>query len=303
MHEDRWADALTQIDQGLALAPAHVQLLNLRAQVLLKLNRKAEARQSLDYALQEAPDNSYSHANMGWAAVEQDRYPDAVKHFQEALRLDPTNDFARNGLKEAIKAKNYLYRGVLKYFLWLGKLQERGRWAFIIGLYLIYRLALYLADTYPSLSYILYPVVAIYVLFAFSSWIAAPVSNLFLRLHPLGKHALDADEKRASAITGLLLLGSILSLIAFYFTDSDHLLYLGGLLGLLLIPIGGTFGTQEGGPARRKLWYYTGALVVVGVLGLVFIQQTLFLILFALGIFGFGWMANYVIGQEAKSFL
>ena len=301
-YEEKWPAALESVDRGLALEPAHVQLLNLRAQVLLKLNRKEEARQSLDYALQEAPTDSYSHANMGWAAIEQDRYDGAVGHFQEALRLDPQNDYARNGLKEAIKGKNLLYRGVLKYFLWLGRLQERGRWVFIIGLYLLYRGALQLADSYPQLSYVLYPVIGVYVLFAFSSWIAVPISNLFLRLHPLGKHALTDDERLGSTLAGTLLGGALLSLIAFYFTDSDRLLFLGGFLGLLLIPVGGTFSTEPGGSARRKMLYYTGALALIGGLGCIFINQAIFLILFALGIFAFGWVANYLVGQEAKEF-
>ena len=302
VYQERWADALVQVDRGLAIAPAQVQLLNLRAQILLKLNRKTEARQSLDYALAEAPGNSYSHANMGWAAVEHDQYDTAVAHFREALRLEPTNDFARNGLKEAIKGKNWLYRGVLKYFLWLGKLQERGRWAFVLGLYVFYRILLYLLEAVPALAPLLYPLVFVYVLFAFSSWIAVPISNLFLRLHPLGKHALSDDERTGSLVAGGLLVGSLVSLAAFYWLGYERLLYAGGFLGLLLIPAGGTFSTEPGGNARRYLAVYAAALVVLGLLGIVYIQTTVFVILFALGIFGFGWFANYAVSREAKEF-
>jgi len=99
---------------------------------LVKLNRKQEAADTMDYALHRAPQSSYSHANKGWVSIEKGAYEEAITHFKEALRLNATNAYAKAGLREGIKAKNFLYRGVLKYFLWLGKLQAKYRWAFVI---------------------------------------------------------------------------------------------------------------------------------------------------------------------------
>ena len=53
----------------------------------MKLNRQDEAAETLDYALNKAPENSYSHANKGWVAIEKDQYDKAIEHFKEAELL------------------------------------------------------------------------------------------------------------------------------------------------------------------------------------------------------------------------
>lgn len=302
-YEENWQKALEAAEKGLDLDPENVHLVNMRAQCLVKLNRQEEASETLDYALNRAPENSYSHANKGWVAVEKDQYDEAIKHFKEALRLAPTNEYAKSGLKEAIKAKNILYRYILKYFLWMNKMNERGRWFFIIGIYILYRILLSIARNNPGLAPLLYPLIIAYIVFAFSSWIAVPVSNLFLRFHPLGKYALDEDEILGSNIVGALGVAAIACLLGFYFTQMSLLVYLGAYFGIMLIPVGGLFGVYATGKARRYLTYYTLALAVVGALA-VFVPQMggMAIIVFLIGIFAYGWVANYLIQKDAKEF-
>ena len=267
-YEEKWEACLSAAEKGLEINPESVNLINLRAQALIKLNRKKEAAQTLDFALHKAPEDSFSHANKGWVAIEQDQYEVAIRHFREALRLNPESEFARAGLKEAIKAKNVFYRYILKYFLWIGKMNQRGRWIFIIGIYVIYRIILEIAQNYPQLANLLYPIIFAYILFAFSSWIALPVSNLFLRLHPLGKYALTEDEIKGSNIVGSLGVAAIGSLLVFYFRGIDFFLFSGAYFALMLIPVGGVFGTESTGKARKQLTLYTFALAAVGLIAL-----------------------------------
>lgn len=301
-YEEKWQAALSAAEQGLNLDPEDVNLINLRAQALIKLNRQEEAASTLDFALNRAPEDAYSHANKGWVAIEQDKYEDAINHFKEALRLNPESHFAKTGLKEAIKAKNYLYRYILKYFLWMSKMNERGRWGFIIGVYIIYRILLGVAETNPGVAPFLYPLIFAYIVFAFSSWIALPVSNLFLRLHPLGKYALDEDEILGSNIVGILGISALISLAIFYVTGMEVLLYLGGFLAIMLIPVGGLFGVSLKSKARKYLTYYTLILALLGMAALFTSASSLPVLLFFLGIFAYGWVANYLIGKEAKEF-
>ena len=168
-YQEDWELALLEAERGLTIDPEEVILINLRARALVKLNRKEEAANTMDYALHRAPQNSYSHANKGWVSIERGEYEGAITHFKEALRLDASNAYAKSGLREAIKAKNYLYRGVLKYFLWMGKLQEKYRWGFVIGLYVLYRIALALAETSDLMAMLMTPLIIAYILFAFSS--------------------------------------------------------------------------------------------------------------------------------------
>ncbi len=214
--KEDWELALKQVEEGLSRNPEHTQLINFCAQALLKLNRKEEASATMDFALHREPENSYSHSNKGWVSMEQGEMDEAIDSFTEALRLDPNNGGAREGLREAIKAKNPLYRAILSYFLWMGKLQARAKWLFLIGIYVLYQLLIGIASKNPELAPYLTPLIVTYILFAFSSWLAQPISNLFLRLHPQGKHALTDEERLASTLVGGATGSSLIFILAFY---------------------------------------------------------------------------------------
>ncbi|MCR9290256.1 MAG: tetratricopeptide repeat protein [Bacteroidetes bacterium] len=301
-YQDNWELALEEVDRGLELDAENVDLVNLRARCLVKLNRQEEASQTLDYALNKAPENTYSHANKGWVAIEKDQYDQAIEHFKEALRFDPNNGYARSGLKEAIKGKNYLYRGVLKYFLWMDKMQEQYKWGFVIGIYILYRVMLWAYEAIPVLAPILLPLIIFYVIFAFSTWIAGPISNLFLRAHPLGKNALDKDEIIGSNIVGALGAACLVSLGIYFFNNEPFYMYLGGYFGLLMIPAGGLFGVGEGTKARRYMTLYALGLGVIGGLWFFYPHLDQLVYIFALGIFFFSWVANYFMMLDAKRF-
>jgi tetratricopeptide (TPR) repeat protein len=301
-YREQWKPALQATERGLEIEPENVSLINMRAQALVKLNRKEDAAETIDFALHHSPEDSYSHANKGWVAIEQNNFDAAFTHFREALRLDPDNSYARSGLREAIKAKNLLYRGMLKYFLWMAKMNSRNRWAFIIGAYILYRIVLEAAERIPSLAPLLYPVIAFYILFALSSWIAMPLSNLFLRLHPLGRHALEEDEITATNVTGLVMLAGLICGIAYLVSGSEMWMLLALFFLLMLVPVGGTFTVDADGKARRSLIYYSLALTVVALLGIFIPSLGWMLFLFFIGIFAFSWVANYLIGQDAKEF-
>ncbi len=301
-YQEHWKKALEEANRGLEIDAENVDLINLRAQALVKLNRQDEAAATLDYALNKAPENTYSHSNKGWVAIEKDEYDKAIEHFKEALRFDPTNRYAKSGLKEAIKGKNIFYRMVLKYFLWMDKMQEKGRWFFIIGIYLLYLLLLEVYEKYPEFGPILLPFIVFYVIFAFSTWIAKPISNLFLRLHPLGKNALSEDEIMGSNITGLLAAGSLLMFISFFASDNLLFAFLGGFLGFMMIPAGGTFGVPPETKARKYMALYSFILGGIGALWFLMPQFSGLVWAFGLGIFFYSWVANYLISLEAKRF-
>lgn len=294
-HQSKWEEALAAAVAGMELDPENVHLVNLRAQCLVKLNRKTEASQTLDYALQKAPENSYSHANKGWVNIEKDKYNDAIASFKEALRLDASNEYAKHGLKEAIKGKNILYRGVLKYFLWMGKLAEKGQWAVIIGAYIAYQIIIKISAAYPAIAPLLYPLIVFYIIFAFSTWIARPISNLFLRFHPLGKLTLSDDEIMGSNIAGALMFGAIACFVTDFIQPNDFFFVLGAYLGIMLIPVGGLFGVEKGTKARTYLLIYTLLLAMVGGGFLIFPDLTILVYIFMLGIFFYGFVVNYIV--------
>lgn len=308
---DNWEEALSYAELGLESNPEHVELINLRARSLIQLNRRKEAEATLDYALHKSPEDPLAHTNKGWVAIENDNYEEAVTHFREALRLSPTFEFAKTGLKEAIKGKNIAYRQILKFFLWTGKMNDNARWQFIIGAYVLYRIILWMAESYPTIAPLLYPIIIFYIIFVFSSWVALPFSNLFLRLHPLGKLALSDDEKLASNSVGVFLTLGLFFCIMFFVTPhgflNDLSLLLGGWFIIMLIPVGGTFIMEEDSKARKYLMIYGG---LIGLCGLTYIALGLIsdiivmplIYAFALGIFLYGWVANYLVMKAVKEY-
>lgn len=308
---DQWEEALKYAELGLESDPEHVDLINLRARSLIQLNRKKEAEATLNYALHKSPEDPLAHTNKGWVAIENDNYEEAVTHFREALRLAPTFDFAKTGLKEAIKGKNIVYRQILKFFLWTSKMNDKGRWQLIIGAYIIYWIFLKLAENYPTLAPFFYPFIIFYIIWAFSSWIAQPFSNLFLRLHPLGKLALSDDEKFASNLVGIFLsIGFIFCTMFFLFPEGElkYLwLLIGGWFIIMLIPVAGTFIMEEESKARKYLAIYGSLIGLCGIayISLVWFANMIIMPLvyaFGLGIFFYGWVANYLVMKAAKEY-
>lgn len=289
--QKKWDFALINANKALEIDAESVNAINLRSMALTKLNRKDEASATADFALHKEPENPYAHANKGWTEIERGNHKSAQQHFREALRLDPMNEVARSGLKESIKSQNFLYRQILNYFLWMGKMSERNQWVFIIGIYALVQLAAWVAENYPAFAPFLDPLIIVYVILAFSTWIAMPVSNLFLRLHPLGKYALTSDEKLASNVVGSLLFGCLTGFSMYFLGLGELFMLLGGWCGFMALPVGGTFGAEKGTKGRKILTAMTIGIGLCGLLG-IFLEMSVLINAALIGIFAFGWVSN-----------
>jgi tetratricopeptide (TPR) repeat protein len=271
--EKRWAEALQAAEQGLELDAEHVGCTNLRAMALVKLGRKAEAGATIDAALAKAPENSLTHANQGWTLLERGDLKQALEHFREALRLDPTSEWARAGIVEALKARNILYAGMLKYFLWMSKLSTRAQWGIILGGYFGNRLLGTLAKSNPDLAPWVLPVRILYITFAVLTWTAYPMFNLLLRLNRFGRLALSPEQNVEANWFGASLFLAILSLagcVAIGF-GSPWIVSL-AVFGLLLLPLSGYFRCHAGWP-RTTMLAVVLVLLAVGCAAIAFIWQ------------------------------
>jgi len=310
-NEKRWQEAATAAEQGLQLDPEHIGCTNLRAMALVKLGRKAEAGATIDVALAKNPDNSVTHANQGWTLLEQGDPKKALEHFREALRLDPTNDWARQGIIEALKARNFIYAVMLKYFLWMSKLRANVQWGIIVGGYLGNRVLGAMAKSNPDLAPWVLPLRILYVTFALMTWIADPLFNLLLRLNRFGRLVLDREQILASNLIGTCIVLSLLSLggcVAF--GPAGGWLTSALVYGLLVIPLSGTFRCSAGWP-RRTMTAYTVAMAIAGSVGVAlhFLGGkestladlgSLLVGVFLLGAILSGWVANFLIMQRPR---
>ena len=275
-------EALASAEGALALDPEHTGASNLRALALVQLGRRDEAASTIEGVLARAPENAVSHANQGWTLLHQGEEREAMAAFREALRLDPGNEWARSGILEAMKARNGVYRALLRYFLWMERLSTAQRWGVIVGGYIAARLV-------PPLLVVYLPAVLL-------TWAGDAFFNLVLFLDPFGRLVLSRDERIGAALVGVCVVGGAVLGVGGLVAGAPHVAVIGAGLLALSLPVGGTFTRP---PSRRRLAaLYTGALVLLGggaavalVTGRVEAAQSLGGF-YLFGVVGFTWLAN-----------
>lgn len=299
MQQRQWAGALEAAEEGLRLDPEHAACTNLRAMALVKLQRKDEAGLAIDAALSRDPENALTHANQGWTLLEQQRHTQALTHFREALRLDPQLEWAREGIVEALKARYFVYRIMLRYFLWISKLSTRAQWGLIIGAFIISRILRSVANTQPSLAPFMWPLLGVYFVFVISTWIARPLFNLLLRLDSFGRLTLSRNQITGSSWVGGCILAALVFGIAGALTGNGISLLAAVGCGMMVVPVAAT-SEAESARGRRSLLIYTIALatfLLTGLSALVLGLETLGVMaagVFILGFFIFMWVANWI---------
>jgi hypothetical protein len=135
--------------------------------------------------------------------------------FEQALALDPSLPWAKQGLVLALKARNPIYGLLLRFFLWFSGLPNRTRTYVLIGGVLAYNFLRRTARAEPELKPFITPLLIAYVGFVVLSWLADPLLNLLLMARREGRRLLTADEKRGALLVGCCLaLAALLAAIA-----------------------------------------------------------------------------------------
>lgn len=268
IHIDRrnWPAALETAERGLSLDPEHVGCANLRAMALIKLGRKQESDLALGAALARDPENAVTHANQGWILLEAGDHQRAMEHFRQALRLEPTMDWARSGIVAAMKARNIVYRYMLQYFFWISRLDRRVQWGVIFGGFVAFRLMRSLAQAAPAIAPLAWVLIAAYLAFVYLTWSADTLFNLLLRLDRFGRLALSRNEMMTSNLAGASLLVGLLGLGWWAVAGGASGLALALWGVVMVIPIGSAFRCI--GSGRQTLITFTVILALLGLTGL-----------------------------------
>lgn len=108
---EKYDDAIRDAERGLAIDPTHVECACDRAFALMCQQKYQQADDALKEILAAHPDQSRIHATMGWVAVNCNKYKLAREYFLEALRIDPENQWAEEGIEET-RQQNFLWRFV-----------------------------------------------------------------------------------------------------------------------------------------------------------------------------------------------
>jgi hypothetical protein len=147
----------------------------------------------------------------------------------------------------------------------VGNLKGNVQLMLMVGLYLLNRLLSMVSRQNPALAPFIRPLLIVYMVFAISTWIIVPISNLFLRLNKFGRYALDRDETVSSTWTGIALLISLVSLATGLVVDHIGFLTLAAVAFLMMIPLGSMLSVSR--KQRGVLKLAAALLAVVGLLG------------------------------------
>ena len=292
--------ALESANTALNIDAENLMALNVRSSALNKLRRFEESSQTIEGALREDPNNSFTHANYGWSLLEKGDYKKAKHHFKESLINDPNYAYAQAGLMESIKATNPVYRMFLKYSFWMGNLSARYQWGVIIGFYIGFRVIRGIAQKNENLAPYLTPVIVLLALIAFSTWIINPISNLFLRFNKYGKLLLDRKERISSNLVAISLL-ILAAGVILYFISMDTRMLMIAAFGFAMMPALGTMFAPS--KTKNALLYYTIALAVAGILAIssAFLSGNSmngFAVLFVFGFIAYQWIVNFMLIKE-----
>jgi tetratricopeptide (TPR) repeat protein len=262
----RWPAALEAAETALALNAEHVTALNLRSIALVRLGRKSEAMAAVDYALDRAPENAFSHANQGWNCLHQNRPKQAQEHFREALRLDPELDYAREGMLEALRARNPVYRGMLAYFLWMGRQSGRLQWLLILSVFFGTAVVGVLAHAQPEFKGLWWTLLGALYGFVYLTWTAQPMFDLLLRFDRFGRHVLSPQQRVTTNWFGATFAFALGSGGLWLVTGRDEALFAMIVLAALSICVAATFRSPDGRP-RLMLGAATVALTLIAAYG------------------------------------
>jgi Tfp pilus assembly protein PilF len=290
MVKREFKESLQIIDKGLELDPHNAACLSTRALVLTKIGKNKDANDDLNEALMKDPENFQTLASAGWVRLENGDQKGALEAFRDALKIKPDYEYARDGLIQALKARNFVFRQYLKYVFWISKLGKGLMWGLVIGVYVLVRLIALL----PAMK----PILILYILFVLSTWLINPIFNLFLRFDRYGKYALTKSEIMASNLVVTSIFLAIAVAVVSLIINLPLLLPGALALFLLVIPISGTasFFPGSSGKYRKALWFtiVLAAIMLAGFALFLFIPGAA-VALFAITIIGsviFSWIAG-----------
>jgi len=296
--QKKFEDGLSAANIALEIDSSNVFALNVRSTSLLKLNRKEDSFSTIEGALNEDPNNSYTHANYGWGLLEKGDVNKSLSHFSEALKQNPNNEYAQSGMAEALKSKYLIYKWFLKYAFWMESMSSKNQWIFIIGFYFVTKILKTIAISNEFLQPYLTPIIILLAIFAFSTWVLVPISNLLFRLNKYGKHLLNQEEMKSSNMVGMSFIIMVLGLLTLIF-NSD--------LGTLLAAFGFSMMVPLSKFYEKPVVFFKSyaigmALVGITVLITYFITNNIYnniSFVYLIGFIAYQWLANYIINKNS----
>ena len=265
----KWQLAEEACRQALVLDADYEFALNQLAIFLRMQGKVDDSSGEVAARLERDAEDPLAHANAGWASFQAGDLKQAEIHFQESLRLEPTMEYARMGLRETYKARSVFYRIYLKWVFFLQKYSEKQQLFIMLGVFLAYRVGrgvLQNIDTRLAIA-----LAVLYGFFAFGSFLASGIGSFLLLKDRAARLTLTRPEKlEGFFVGGGFFLGLLLVALAFVVLPTPFA-FLGAALILAGVP-GGMFWDNESLPGKIV---FGGLMAAVYLGGLVFFGMRL----------------------------
>jgi tetratricopeptide (TPR) repeat protein len=244
--EANYKDALAVAEAGLKIDAEDVGCINARSRALVCLGRTEEAGESLEFALSKDPENWLTHANLGWTLMRAGKTKEAFEAYRESLRLNPHSNYAREGVVEAMKARNPLYA------FFLNAMYKLSTVGLPIRLGFIFLLIFFHAGGLIFLLMIIF-------------WASNLMFNAVLSLDPFGKHALSQAELRSSRTFAIWVLTAGIAFGAIAIAKLPERVMIMTVIYFILMGLPLTRVWAVADPKKRILaWCYAFAVGIVG---------------------------------------
>lgn len=198
--KEKWKDAEAAVRKALELDPDDAQANNLLSLYLRVQGKTEEATHFTDIQLSQNAEDPFALANAGWTKLHQSKYKEAEQMFLDALRLDPEQEYARQGLRETYKTRSLFYRMYLKWALFMQRFEGKSQTIIVIGLFLGYKLGSAVLDKiHPGLAIVLS---LVYMIFMFWVWLASGFGHFLLLVDRKARMSLNRNEKLDGILVG-----------------------------------------------------------------------------------------------------
>ncbi|MBO9152014.1 tetratricopeptide repeat protein [Chitinophaga sp. GCM10012297] len=250
--------ALELADKALEQDPQNTLAMNARHIAYRQLRYREEAETAIMDAFSHDPENELTHANKGWSLLEQKKPREALAHFREALRINPSYGYALAGMKLATNTQYWPYRALRAFTGWLQSSSELNKnlvpLSFLLPLTAVFLLSLKYKGMQPYWMMLVFTILAIFS----THLLYVPVWNFFMLMHAGGKQLLTKKETAAARLAGSCLLTGLLGLAGYLVALNPLMLAIYMVFISLLLPLHINISVQRG-----KMRKYAEAVVSI----------------------------------------
>ena len=210
-----WVLALQEVETALTYEPSNSVMLAFRSKALTVLGKKEESRSATLEALRLDPEDPHAHAQHGLVLRIDGDVIGAMKAYREALRNNPNDREALEGLMDAVRSRFIVYRWLLNFELQIQRMSSKTRSLLTIVPITLARLAVTSSfqEMDPSTRTSIRVAGALYLFFLISTWFAPVFMDALSALDSEMKYVLTRPQRIWATGLAILFLISACSLV------------------------------------------------------------------------------------------